>query len=84
MRDARDEKTRKFAMLLGIGLDGKDGHYRRTRGENFLLVGGSERTHEVMQDKAILLNEELSRRGKRLEEVEGPEEFRDIAHDAGL
>ena len=71
-------------MLLGVGLDGKDGHYRRTKGENFILVGGSERTHEVMQDKAISLNEELSRRGKRLEDVEGPEELRDIAHDAGL
>lgn len=82
---ARDEKARqKFAMLFGIGFDGKDGHYRRTSGENFLLLGGSEETHEKMQDKAIALNEELDRRGRRLEDVESAEEMRDIADDAGL
>ncbi len=83
MADDR-RRDRRFAMILGLGLDGKDGHYRRTRGENFLLVGGSEKTHEVMQEKALSLNEELRRRGKRLEDVDGPEEMRDIAHDAGL
>lgn len=84
MKDARDREPRKFSMFLGVGLDGKDGHYRRTRGENFVLLGGSERTHEVLQEKAISLNEELQRRGKRLEEVESAEEMRDIARDAGL
>jgi hypothetical protein len=83
MADDR-RRDRRFAMLLGLGLDGKDGHYRRTRGENFILVGGSQKTHEVMQEKALSLNEELRRRGKRLEDVDGPEEMRDIAHDAGL
>ena len=34
-------KTRKKAWLLGLGLDGKDGHTRITTGENFKLVGGS-------------------------------------------
>ena len=78
------EKRRRFAFLLGLGLDGKDGHYRQTKGENFFLVGGSEKTHSVLKDKAQSLNEELRRRGKRLEDVEGPDEMRDIAHDAGL
>jgi hypothetical protein len=78
------EQRRRFAFLLGLGLDGRDGHYRQTKGENFLLVGGSEKTHSVLQDKALSLNEELRRRGKRLEDVEGAEEMRDIAHDAGL
>ncbi|MHC4471570.1 MAG: hypothetical protein ACYS99_11460 [Planctomycetota bacterium] len=84
MTRARPEKDDKFAMLLGVGFDGTDGHYRRTHGEDFLLVGGSEKTHEVMQEKALSLNEELRRRGKRLKDVESPEEFRDIATDAGL
>ena len=79
-----DRKDRKFAMLLGVGLDGKDGHYRQTKGENFVLVGGSDGTHKVMQEKVLSLNEELKRRGKRLEDVEGPEEMKDIASDAGL
>jgi hypothetical protein len=83
MKDARDQ-DKKFAMFLGVGLDGTDGHYRRTRGKNFILVGGSDRTHEVLQEKAISLNEELDRRGKSLEDVESTEEMRDIAHDAGL
>jgi hypothetical protein len=80
----RDGKPKKFAMLLGIGFDNADGHYRRTSGKNFLLVGGSAETHEKMQDKAIALNEELDRRGRRLEDVDSPDEMRDIAHDAGL
>ncbi len=83
MKD-RDAGSRKFAMLLGVAFDNQDGHHRQTRGENFILVGGSEETHSVMQDKALSLNEELKRRGKRLEEVESPDEMRDIAHDAGL
>jgi hypothetical protein len=84
MSDDRRQEQRRFAFLLGLGLDGKDGHYRQTKGENFFLVGGSEKTHEVMQEKALSLNEELRRRGKKLEEVESAEEMRDIARDAGL
>jgi len=83
MTDDR-KRERRFAMLLGVGLDGRDGHFRQTRGENFLLVGGSEKTHEVLQEKALSLNEELRRRGKRLAEIESAEEMRDIARDAGL
>ena len=68
--------------MLGVGLD-SDGHKRVTTGENFALVGGSEETHEVMVEKTIKINEKLSARGKRLEEVSG-EEFNDIAHSVGL
>jgi hypothetical protein len=80
----KKDKDKKFALLFGVGFDARDGHYRQTKGDNFFLVGGSDRTHNVMQDKAISLNEELSRRGKKLEDIDGPEEFRDIAEDAGL
>ena len=31
----------KKALLLGFGLDNKDGHIRYTRGKNFHLFGGS-------------------------------------------
>ena len=84
MEDPLKIREKKFALLFGVGLDGKDGHFRQTRGENFILVGGSEKTHEVMQERALSLNEELARRGKRLEDVDGPDEMRDIASDAGL
>jgi hypothetical protein len=74
---------RKKAWLLGLGLDNKDGHTRITTGENFRLVGGSEETHGVMQEKAVKLNEHLKRRGKTLDSV-SREEFHEIADEVGM
>jgi len=71
------------ALLLGIGQDGEDGHKRVTTGKNFVLVGGSESTHEAMTEKAVKVNEHLTRRGKELHEV-SREEFDDIASEVGL
>jgi hypothetical protein len=62
-------KKAKSAKLLGIGLDNEDGHTRMTRGKNFVLCGGSEDTHTRMQETAIKVNEQLDRKGKRLEDV---------------
>ena len=69
-------------MLLGVGLD-SDGHKRVTKGPNFTLIGGKAETHEEMTEKAIKINEKLSAKGKRLEEV-SREEFDDIAESVGL
>ncbi|MBI1884290.1 MAG: hypothetical protein HYS08_08830 [Chlamydiae bacterium] len=74
---------KRKSLLLGLGFDHRDRHLRVTRGENFHLVGGSEKTHSKMQEKAISLNEELSKRKKTLEDV-SREEFMDIARDIGL
>lgn len=68
--------------MLGLGLD-SDGHKRLTTGPNFVLMGGTEETHEVMTEKVIKINEKLAAKGKKLEEV-GREEFDDIAHSVGL
>ncbi len=68
--------------MLGLGLD-SDGHKRITTGVNFLLVGGSQETHEVMTEKAIKINEGLQRRGKTLETVTRSE-FEEIAESVGL
>ncbi len=70
-------KKRKQAALLGLGLDNQDGHTRLTRGKNFVLYGGSEETHGVMQETAIKINERLDRRGKQLEDI-SPRELHDI------
>lgn len=67
-----------MAFLLGVGLDNKDGHVRVTRGQEFYLVGGSQNTHEHMQDKVIRFTEELDRRGKRMADISS-DEFLDIA-----
>lgn len=72
--------TRK-AHVLGVGLDNDDGHTRLTRGHNFTLYGGSQETHERMQETAVKMNEQLDKRGKRLEDV-SVREFIDILYEA--
>jgi len=74
------EQPRKSAALLGLAFDNDDGHTRLTRGENFVLLGGSNETHGVMQETAMKINERLDRRGKRLENV-SVKELRDICCD---
>jgi len=71
------------AWLLGLGLDCTDGHKRFTRGENFFLAGGSQETHENMQEKALKFNEKLKKEGKKLEDLSHKEVI-DIAHDVGM
>ncbi len=68
--------------MVGLGLD-SDGHKRLTKGNNFVLVGGSEETHEVMTEKVVKINEKLAAKGKQLEDV-SPQEFEDMAHSVGL
>jgi len=70
----------KPSSLLGVGLDGNDGHTRLTRGKNFALVGGSEQTHAMMQETAIKINERVDRSGRQLGEVP-VQELREICHE---
>ena len=70
-------------IILGLGFDSKDGHLRITKGDNFRLFGGSEDTHEMMQEKAIKFNEQLDKRHKSLEDI-SQKEFRDISKAIGL
>jgi hypothetical protein len=76
-------KQDKKSYLLGLGLDGNDGHRRITMGHNFRLYGGSEETHSTMQEKAVKFNEELKKIGKSLDEV-SRSEFKNIAENLGL
>jgi hypothetical protein len=71
--------NREVIGLLGIGLDNQDGHKRITQSEEFLLVGGSEDTHERMQDVAIRFSEGLKERGKRLRDA-SPAEVVELLH----
>lgn len=82
MSNVSKKKRPRKAVMLGLGLD-SDGHKRLTKGPNFVLMGGTEETHEVMTEKVIKINEKLAAKGKRLEEVDG-EEFDDIAQSVGL
>jgi hypothetical protein len=74
---------RREPKLLGVGLDNKDEHVRLTRGRNFELYGGSQETHELMQEKCIKLNEKLKARGKELGEL-GKKEFQDLAAECKM
>ena len=78
MKASGDQK--KSAALLGLGLDNDDGHTRLTNGKNFLLVGGTEETHAVMQETAVKINEHLDKGGQRLEDVSAAQ-LRDICSD---
>jgi hypothetical protein len=70
--------NQRQALLLGLGLDNQDRHVRLTKGDEFLLVGGSQDTHERMQETAVRFTEELSKRGQRITDLSA-EEFADIA-----
>ncbi len=77
-------KNRIFKkVLLGLGFDCKDGHVRMTKGSNFRLYGGSKKTHEIMQEKALKFNEQLEKKHKTLQGL-SRKEFYDIAKKIGL
>ncbi len=80
-KTSNDKKQPADAAMLGVGLDNQDGQTRLTRGKNYVLLGGSEQTHEIMQETAVRVNESLDKRGKRLADLE-TNEFRDILADA--
>ena len=71
------------SYLVGLGFDCDDGHLRITKGKNFRLYGGSEKTHQLMQERLIKFNEKLDKKGKTLDEI-SVREFSDIAHSIGF
>ena len=73
----RDMNEHIMRLVLGLGFDAKDGQMRITKGPNFRLFGGSEPTHERMQETCMRFNEELHRLGRTIEEID-PEEARQI------
>jgi hypothetical protein len=79
---SRHTRTRRTALILGLGLD-SDGHKRITTGPNFALLGGSEHTHREMTEKVLEINERVSERGKPLEEL-SRRELEEIAESVGL
>lgn|GEM_PF-170803 len=62
----RKRREPKVEGLIGVGLDNADGHTRITKGDHFVLLGGSSETHEQMQEFTIKLTERLAKQGKRI------------------
>jgi hypothetical protein len=79
-RKPRPKSTPQTAALVGLAFDAADGQKRITRGRNFVLAGGSQETHGMMQETAIKINERLDRAGKQLADV-SVRELRDIVAD---
>lgn len=78
-KPARKRRARAGGVL-GVGLDATDGHSRTTRGDDFLLVGGSAETHERMQDLVVRMGEKLKRSGRRFADL-SRREFEDLARE---
>lgn len=68
-RKPRKKKSPTITAIIGVGLDGEDGHKRLTRTGEMVLVGGSEETHQRMQETAIRFAEALEDRGRKLQET---------------
>ena len=68
-KSSSKKKEPKISGYVGLGLDAEDGEKRITRGPDFLLLGGSEDTHEKMQETSIRVHEKLQRRGKTVQDV---------------
>ena len=58
-----------MAHLFGLGLDSTDGLKRITQAEKFSILGGSENTHEKMTETLCKTFEDLTIKGKALEEI---------------
>jgi len=82
MADRRHDDQIRFRLLMGLGFD-SDGHHRVTKGEDFLLLGGSEKTHERMQEEVDRFRRILEKMGTDLQDA-SPEEVLEAAHECGL
>jgi hypothetical protein len=78
----KDARTKQQVIgVFGLGLDGEDGQKRITRNEDVVILGGSQETHEQMQEISIWFNESLKETGKPLQEAE-VREVLDMLHKA--
>lgn len=67
------------AMLLGLGFDAQGRHKYVTRGDNFYLTGGSQRTHESMVSNVMRFNELLRKYGKNMEHLTREEYYQIVS-----
>lgn len=80
MADRREPTA--LRLLMGFGLD-SDGHARVTRGEDYVLLGGSENTHGRMQDEVERFRDVLQQMGTDLQRA-STDEVAEAAHESGL
>jgi len=70
MTKPQNNEEPRIVGFGGVGLDqDAEGHKRLTIGENYVLMGGSEETHDKMQETSVKLNETLEKKGKKLQDI---------------
>lgn len=62
----QDEASQRNMFLYGLAFDNEDNHKRITTGENFYILGGSEKTHEKLVEKILEFNQVVKKYGKQL------------------
>lgn len=80
MADRRERSS--LRVLMGFGLDSDD-HARVTKGEDYVLLGGSENTHGRMQDEVERFRDVLHKMGTDLQRA-SHDEVREAAEESGL
>src|SRR5206468_3522509 len=78
MQQSSPRPRRLRAALIGLGLDNADDQNRLTRGDQSLIFGGSAETHAEMRETALRMEQELTRRGRRLGDLD-PAELAELA-----
>jgi len=77
----KSQTSKKTAILVGVGRDNDDGHKRVTQGDGIVILGGSQKTHEIMTETTIKTMEKLKAKGKDLRTVD-PRELAEILHES--
>jgi len=77
------DRRETLRFLLGVGLDrDPEGHARVTSGDDVLLIGGSEETHEEMQERVERIQRTLKKLGTNLQHA-SEAEVREALERAG-
>ena len=71
----QDDASQKNTVLYGLAFDNEDNHKRITSGENFYILGGSEKTHEKLVEKILEFNQVVKKYGKQLHDLSESEYY---------
>ncbi len=71
----QDKPSKGDSILCGLAFDNEDNHKRITTGENFYIIGGSEKTHESLVENILKFNEVIKKYGKKLGDLSESEYY---------
>lgn len=71
----KNEASQRNTVLYGLAFDNEDKHKRITTGENFYILGGSEKTHEKLVEKIVEFSQVVKKYGKQLHDLSESEYY---------